>query len=633
MNGPRAADPASVDLARMLDMALADHAAGRHDLAETGYRTILRLNKEEPDALNLFGALMQERGALEESLALLRRAIAVAPDFPEALSNLARGLYLAGDHAGAVEQAGRALALDPALAEAHLNLGQALIARGNDAGGAIALRQALALAPQPARILTLLAGALIRTEDAAGALEILTMAEAQEPERVEMMIQRGVALAMLERFDEAQAWHEKSVAAAPDQAITHAALAMTLNKRQQPEAAIAACRRALALAPERVDLWLMQSSNFAALGRFAEAEACCHEVLSRDPQMVAARNQLAVIGRSAADATEIARLHAIAADASAPMAQRISASMTIGRTLDAAGEYDRAFAAFEAANRLVRAGWTQAGESFDAAGLCRYVDWAIEYFTPARCARHAALGDPSDLPVFVVGMPRSGTSLVEQIAASHSQVFGAGERKDIDRILRDLDGAATAPGPDGWDRDAVLREAAAHIAHLRDLGPGAARVIDKLPDNARVLGQIAALFPGARVILCRRDLRDVCLSCYFQHFADPLVWTTDQAELALRARETVRLMTHWQRVLPLRMMEMRYESLVADLEGESRRLIAFLGLEWEASCLNFHQTERAVVTSSLWQVRQPLYATSVGRWRQYRDHLGPLLAGLGEAPA
>lgn len=633
MNGPRAADPAGVDLARILDTALADHAAGRHDLAETGYRAVLRLAPNEPDALNLLGALMLERGKLQESLSLLRRAVALTPDFPEALSNLARGLHLLGDHAGAVEQASRALALDPSLAEAHLNLGQALIAQGNDAGGVIALRQALSLAPQPAHVRILLATAMIRTEDAAGAVEILTTVAAQEPGRVEVMIHLGVALVMLERFDEAQEWHEKSVAAAPDRAITHAALAMTLNKRHRPEASIAACRRALALAPERADLWLMQSSNLAALGRFAEAEACCQEVLRRDPQRVAAKSQLAVIGRSAADAEEIARLGAIAADPSAPMAQRIAAGMTIGRTLDAAGAYDRAFAAFETANRLVRAGWTQAGERFDADALRGYGDWAIAHFTPARCARHATLGDPSDLPVFVVGMPRSGTSLVEQIAASHSQVFGAGERKDIDRILSDLGHAATEPSPDGWDRDAAQQAAAAHIAHLRELGRGAARVIDKLPDNARVLGQIAALFPGARVILCRRDLRDVCLSCYFQHFSEPLVWTTDQAELALRAREIDRLMTHWRSVLPLRMMEMQYESLVADLEGESRRLIAFLGLEWEAACLNFHQTERTVVTSSLWQVRQPLYATSVGRWRHYRKHLGPLLAGLGEEPA
>ena len=632
MSGPSASGPAGApsedDLARMLGAALADHEAGRHDQAEAGYRAILQCDPNEPDALNLLGVLLQQRGELHQSLALLNHAVSVVPDFPEALTNLARALRLSGDNAAAVEQARRAVALDPALVEAHLNLGQALIALGNNAGGAIALRQAISLAPQPVHILNLLGNALIRADDAAGAVDVLNDALALEPGRMEVMVNLGIALTMLDRFDEALDWHEKALATAPDHPMAHAALAITLNKRHEPEASIAACRRALALAPDRADIWLILSNNLATLGRFAEAEACCHEILARHPEAVAARNQLAMIGRSAADAGEMARLRAMAASMATPVHERIAAGMAMGRMLDKAGDYDCAFAAFEGANRLIRATWTQSGETFDAAGLRRYVDWAVAAFTPDRCAANTACGDPSELPVFVVGMPRSGTSLVEQIAASHSQVFGAGELKDVGRILNALTGATALRAPGGWDRDAARAAATAHVTRLRMLGREAARVIDKLPDNARVLGQIAALFPGARVVVCRRDLRDVCLSCYFQHFGDPMVWTTDQVELAARAREIDRLLTHWRAVLPLRIIEMRYESLVADLEAESRRLIAFLGLEWEPACLAFHETERPVVTASLWQVRQPLYATSVGRWRHYRKHLTPLLEGL-----
>ena len=155
-----------------------------------------------------------------------------------------------------------------------------------------------------------------------------------------------------------------------------------------------------------------------------------------------------------------------------------------------------------------------------------------------------------------------------------------------------------------------------------------------MPDNILWLGQIAILFPHARIVVCRRDLRDVGLSCFFQYFRDEAVtWTDDLADCGFRARETDRLMEHWRQVLPIPILEIQYETLVANLESESRRLIEFLGLDWDPACLAFHETERSVLTASHWQVRQPLFASSVGRWRHYRRHLGPLLKELeGMAP-
>jgi hypothetical protein len=154
-------------------------------------------------------------------------------------------------------------------------------------------------------------------------------------------------------------------------------------------------------------------------------------------------------------------------------------------------------------------------------------------------------------------------------------------------------------------------------------------VIDKMPDNVLWLGVIASLFPNARIVICRRDLRDVCLSCYFQNFVAGLPWSNDLADCAIRAVETERLIQHWLAVLPVPVLELQYEAMVADPEGQSRRLIDFLGLPWDPACLAFHKTERQVLTASLWQVRQPLYTSSVGRWRHYRRHLGPLLKRLG----
>jgi hypothetical protein len=219
-------------------------------------------------------------------------------------------------------------------------------------------------------------------------------------------------------------------------------------------------------------------------------------------------------------------------------------------------------------------------------------------------------------------MPRSGTSLVEQIAASHSRVFGAGELTNIGEASAEL-------GDTPWTQAAVRRVADAHLERLRALGGGADRVIDKLPDNIFMLGVIATLYPGARIIFCRRDPRDIGLSCFFQKFsAGLLTFSYDLADCGKRIRETERIAAHWHRVLPLRYLDIQYESLVADLAGESRRLIEFLGLAWEPACLDFHRTERTVRTASAWQVRQPLYSRSVGRWRHYERHLGLLLEEL-----
>jgi hypothetical protein len=235
--------------------------------------------------------------------------------------------------------------------------------------------------------------------------------------------------------------------------------------------------------------------------------------------------------------------------------------------------------------------------------------------------------------VFIVGMPRSGTTLTEQIVASHPRAFGAGERRDIGHIGSALERETGSPDPAAWPPAALRHQAELQLDRLRALAGNAERVTDKMPDNILWLGMIAVLFPRARIVLCRRDLRDVCLSCHFQSFNHGLAWSNDVEDCAFRATQVERLVRHWRLVLPMPMLELSYEALVDDLEGESRRLIDFIGLEWDPACLAFHTTERPVLTASLWQVRQPLYASSVGRWQNYRQHLGPLIAALGDEVA
>jgi tetratricopeptide (TPR) repeat protein len=622
-----------VEPRQLLATALAQHEAGLLELAEAGYRAVLERDPDELDALNLLAVMLQERGELDQAAALLARALTIDPDFPEALSNLARVRRVAGAPAEAAGLARRAIALDPELAEAHLNLGRALLDLGNDGGAAVALRQAADLAPESDEILVQLGSVQMRLDNPAEAADSLTAALALNPDRTDAMIGLGLALVELDRLDEALALHEKAVSRATENPAAHAALATTLRKRQDTAGSIAACRRTLDLAPDHIEVRLMLAVGLTEMGQFAAAAACCHEVLALQPDSVAARRELTRIGRRTGDLAEVEQLRSVLDDRAAPRQIRIAAGMAAANLLEQSGDYDSAFAAFDRANRLIRAHWIELGQPFDGPGLVRYVDWATTTFTADGFAATADWGDPSELPVFIVGMPRSGTSLVEQIAASHPGVFGAGELKDIGEIVRSLNGGDRHLPIAEWDRDAVRHAAAAQVSRLRGLGGGAGRapvlrVIDKIPDNCRLLGQIAILFPRARIIVCRRDLRDVCLSCYFQHFADGQAWTTDLAEMAERARQIDRLLAHWLAVLPIPVLEVQYEDVVANLEAESRRLIAFLGLEWDPACLAFHETERPVLTASVWQVRQPLYSSSMGRWQHYRAHLGPLLEGL-----
>ena len=271
------------------------------------------------------------------------------------------------------------------------------------------------------------------------------------------------------------------------------------------------------------------------------------------------------------------------------------------------------------------------------------MDSLLEQFTPELFRRLASdRGSPAEagsrLPVFVLGMPRSGTTLVEQVLASHSGVHGAGElrfgAKSFEAMVEAVGGGGgILSSLAGLDTAILQQLRARHLEGLRTLlerdRPGAAmdRLVDKMPDNYLYLGLLALLFPNATIIHVRRDLRDVALSCWMTNFR-AIRWAFEPETIAARIRDYARLTAHWRKVLPNRVHEVVYEQLVDDLEGEARRLVAACGLEWEPACLSFHETVRPVRTASVTQVRQPLYRKAMARWRHYEQHLADLFARL-----
>ncbi len=618
------------DIASRLDAAIARHEARDLDAAEQLYREILQADPNQAEVLSLLGLILQDRGQVEEATALLSRAIEIAPEYPEAYANLARGLSFRRDSAGAVAAARRATELDPDLGEGWLQLGRALLDLNNHHEAVAALRNASRHFADDPGVHAGLGYAAQQAGDRATAASAWKEVLRLQPDRVDAMVNLGAAHAEMNQLGEALEWHKSAVARAPDDIVALGALAATYHKRSDAANLVPACRAALTLSPDRPDILTLLGVGLMWLGHVDEALASCGAALKTQPGYIPATHLMGMLRPSPLDDAAKARLDAQLNDPSLSIRDRASAAFSLAYASDADGDHDNAFAMYQAANRLYRTEAQSSGTVFDTDAFRAYVTWMRVAFTPTVVEDFRADGSPSDLPVFIVGMPRSGTSLVEQIAASHPDVFGAGERRDIAEIVDRMNGGARTLPIRQWDRKRLRIEADEYVTRLRTLGGSALRVIDKMPDNVKALGQIRLLFPNARIIVCRRDPRDVCLSCFTTHFGAGHSWSWDLEDCAKQYVEIERLLEHWLAILPGPILEIRYEALVSNMEAESRRLISFLGLGWDSACLAFHATERAVTTASTLQVRKPLYTSSIGRWKRYEAHLGPMLRILAD---
>jgi tetratricopeptide (TPR) repeat protein len=614
----------------LLDAAIERHAARDLDAAERLYKAALEVQPDHPEALNLLGLLLQDRGQLDESIALISRAIEIDAEFPEAHANLARGLSFRGETEQAVAAARKATELDPDLGEGWLQLGRASLDLARHEEALTALRQALRHFPADVSIHSGIGYAAQHLGDLEASADAWRKVLELQPDRLEALVNLGAACSQMKLLDEALDLHRRAVSRAPDDVTALGALAATYHQRFEAAELIPACRAALALAPDRADLLTILASGLMWLGRIDEAAESCEAAIRVKPDYIPAQQLLGVLKPDTLNDLAITRFQLQMGDPTLSVQDRASAAFCIANALDADGDYGAAFGMYQTANGIYHADARSSGTGFNLDSFKAYIDWARGTFNSSIFAELRDDGSQSDLPVFIVGMPRSGTSLVEQIAASHPRVFGAGERKDIAAIVTRINRGARNLPIRRWDRKQLRDEAEQQISHLRQLGGDVDRVIDKMPDNVKALGQIRLLFPNARIIVCRRDPRDVCVSCFTTHFGAGLNWSWDIEDCARQHVEIERLLDHWLTVLPGPILEINYETMVENMEAESRRLISFLGLEWDPACLEFHKTERSVTTASALQVRRPLYSSSVGKWRRYEAHLGPMTRILEE---
>ena len=394
---------------------------------------------------------------------------------------------------------------------------------------------------------------------------------------------------------------------------------------RHPEAR-AMIREAMKRGAEAAQCYALIALSHQFEGNTADAITAYEQAIRIDPTHTEAQLRVLLLRPAPDSAAHVAELTRLEQRADLSDDQRAALGFALGQTHADAGAVDAAFAAYARGNRIRHA---QYPCSYDMGFLA---DRTIATCTGDMLRNHPGSGNQATRPVFVVGMMRSGTTLLEQVLDTHPQIHGHGERNDILQIANAMPTASDNTSyPDCMPRvppPALALCASEYLAPMLRDAPNALRSVDKLPHNFAHLGLISLLFPQARIIHCSRDAIDTCLSNYFLDYGARNDFTYDLAQLGRYYRSYERLMVHWEKVLPNPILTVPYEGMVSDLEGWARKAVDFLGLAWDPACLDFHNNRRSVLTKSLSQVRRPIYQTSIGRWQPYAHHLGPLFAAL-----
>ncbi len=552
-------------------LALKAYAKGDFATAERLYLRLLSQSPHDFNALHMLGVIRAQQGKFAEADRLIARALQQGKS-AEALSNHGNVLSELGRHEEAVRQFRHSLLIRPDSPETLFNLGNALVK-------------------------------MQRRDEAA---KVFADALAARPDFVAALHNYGDLLRDMGRYPEAIAQLRRAVSLNPADSEVHVALGVALEESGDLEAAAAAFDDTLAHDP-------------------AAAAAYYHRI-----KMTKVRAGDAIL---AGLETLASRADRLSAD------NRAMLGFARAKAYEDLGRHEESFPLLLEANRLVRASL-----NYDEAATFRRFERVKAAFTADLLAGRAQQGCDSALPIFILGFPRSGTTLTEQILASHPEVHGSGENSYLEELAgSDLLAVPSGSSPAGrigfpeslgeLPAERLRQAGELYVRRLSRLAPQTPHITDKLPANFIFVGFIRLILPNARIIHVKRDAMDTCVSCFSQRFRGNNVgFSYDLAELGRHYRHYLDLMEHWRQVLPAGdMLEVRYEDLVGDLEGQARRIIEYCGLGWDERCLSFHQNDRAIRTASVSQVRQPIYRSSLQRWRRYEKYLGPLIAALGDS--
>jgi len=661
----RAAKLNSTSLQTLFVNGVRLHQSGRLDEAEAAYRQVLEAEPRHADSLHLLGVAATQRGRHEEAVALIERAIAEKGDMAPFHSNLGTSLRSLGRLSEAEARYRRAIELKPDYPDAHNHLGTTLRDLGRTEEAEACYREALRVRPDYGDAYNNLGNLLRETDRAAEAepayRQALRLTPPQHPKLAAMLRNLSAALHDLERDSEAEAACRAALQRDPADAESQDSYAAILRELDQMDLAEAAQRRAIALDPGSAAYQLDYALLLKAMGRVSQGETLCRRALTIEPDSDKALNCLGGLlfdlgqmadaeaymretldkapetisyhlsyaathryGEGDAHLVEMERRAARAAEL--PDIDRAHLHFALAKAYEDVGVKDLGFAQQLLGNAAKRRTF-----AYDEADTLGQIESIKRVFTREFINSHKRGYRLGEGPIFILGMMRSGSTLVEQILASHPAVFGAGELTLFRQALnRQTDHARYPDAVSNLSPLAIESVGASYEARLRREAPGARRITDKYLHNFLYCGLIALAMPHARIVHTVRSPVDTCLSIYSKLFTGHHPYAYDLAELGRYHRAYQSLMEHWRQVLPEGMMiDLRYEELVGDLEGQARRLLEHCDLPWDDACLSFHDTDRAVRTASATQVRQPIYKSSVGRWLPAPELLRPLTEVLG----
>jgi tetratricopeptide (TPR) repeat protein len=642
------------------------HAALRAGRAASAERSLRALAAQVPGEVNclwLLGAAQLAQEKLPESIATLEGVLARVPDFAHARVDLARAYRRAGDAVRAREEVRRVLEKMPHHHLAWLAYGDALVDLAQYADARVAFERAQHTDPERERVQAATAALAaddrktserifreILQRDASHIAALCGLAalslEADVPIDAERLLRHalkqsehiplawrglGAVLLALGRLPEAHAGARHLLKIEPENPQTWITLGAVSTRLMRQEEALEAYEEAARLKPEEVRLRMSIGHINKTLGRRNESEAAYKAALVMDPGIAEGYWSLADLKNYSFSDAEVAAMQALVADDENARPESAQLYFALGKAFEQRQEYARAFGYYARGNALRRL-----AAPFDIEHFERRTARIRAFFDTAFFAKRAGSGDPSPAPIFIVGLPRSGSTLVEQILASHSLVEGTMELPNIINITHQFDDMLA--GRDGYPETVGSAPPALLSAlgrrYLEETAPirtGREHFTDKLPNNWSHVGLIHAILPHATIIDARRHPMDSCFSTFKQHFADGQTFSYDLQDLGRYYRSYLSLMDHWDAVLPGKVLHFQYEELVRDPEANIRRLLAHCRLPYEAACLAFHKTQRSVRTASAEQVRQPLYTSGVGYWRHFEKELHPLRDALGDS--
>jgi tetratricopeptide (TPR) repeat protein len=645
--------------------ALTTLRLGRAATAERQLRAIQAAAPGDIKSLRLLGVALLDQDKTSAAVQILERVVLAEPGFADARVDLARTYRRAGELAPARAQLRRVLEADPHHHRAWLAYGDVLVEMKKYPDALVAFERARLTDPQRARIEK--ATAALVADERRGPEDLFREILREEPDHVaalcglaalalsadrpteaERLLRHalrqsvyiplayrglGPALVRLGRLKEAEAAVRYLEKIEPDSPQTWVAIASVCTIMLRQEEALEAYERAARLKPDEAGLRISAGHLQKTLGRRRESEASYKAALELDPGRAEAWWSLADLKNYVFSDTEIAAMQRLLSSDRRERSNEAQLQFALGKAQEQREEYGQAFTHYAAGNRLRRL-----DEPFDIEVFERRCARIRGFFDAGFFAARRGSGTPSPAPIFIVGLPRSGSTLLEQILASHSQVEGTMELPNILNMVAQFDDqAATRDGyPETVGRAPISQLAVLGDRYLEETAPlrsGRAHFTDKLPNNFSHIGLIHAILPRATLIDARRHPMDACFSTFKQNFAEGQTFSYDLTDLGRYYRCYLSLMDHWDAVLPGRVLRVQYEELIRAPEANIRRLLTHCGLTFEPACLNFHATRRAVRTASAEQVRQPLYSSGVGYWRHFERELEPLRRALGESLA